>query len=184
MPDRQPPVPSFWLMTDERMGDALWPAIRRLPRGGGIVFRHYRTPAAERRRLFARVIRIARARGLVVIRAGDPCGYGAAGTHGTRRHGGGLRTAPVHAMREAMRRTRACDAVFVSPVYATRSHPGSGTLGVRRAGAIARALPVPAIALGGMDAARFARLHWFHGWAAIDAWMGHGERAEVERGAK
>lgn len=158
-------------MTDERMEDALWSAIRRLPRGGGIVFRHYRTPAAERRRLFARVVRIARARGLVVIRAGDPCGYGAAGSHAARRRSPGLHTAPVHSMREAMRIAHICDAVFISPVYATRSHPGDGTLGTRRAGAIARVLPVPAVALGGMDAARFAGLRGFHGWAAIDAWM-------------
>jgi thiamine-phosphate pyrophosphorylase len=38
-------------MTDERLGDALWTALRRLPRGAGIVFRHYATPPAERRAL-------------------------------------------------------------------------------------------------------------------------------------
>lgn len=171
MPVRQPPVPAFWLMTDERMGEALWPAIRRLPRGSGIVFRHYRTPPPARRRLFARLVRIARARGLMVVRAGARCGHGAHGTHGGGRREVGLRTAPVHSMREAWRAARYSDAVFVSPVHATRSHPGNGGLGARRAQAIARAIPVPAIALGGMDARRFARLRGFHGWAAIDAWM-------------
>ena len=34
------PLPEAWLFTDARMGDALWRAIARLPRGSGIVFRH------------------------------------------------------------------------------------------------------------------------------------------------
>jgi hypothetical protein len=45
----------------------------------------------------------------------------------------------------------------VSPVFATRSHPGARTLGPLRAAAIARALPVPAIALGGVDERRYRR---------------------------
>lgn len=158
-------------MTDERLGEGLWPAIRRLPRGAGIVFRHYRTPPAERRRLFARVVRLARARGIVVVRAGDPCGYGATGMHGPGRRIAGLRTMPAHSPREAIR-MGGPDALFVSPVHSTRSHPGGNALGPRRAMALARMLPVPAIALGGMDARRFARLRGFHGWAGIDAWSG------------
>ena len=63
--------------------------------------------------------------------------------------------------------------VFVSPVFATRSHPGARALGPLRAAAIARGLPVLWMALGGMDAGRFRRLSGlgFHGWAAIDAWQ-------------
>jgi len=157
-------------MTAERMGDGLWEAIRRLPRGAGIVFRHYHTPAAERRRLFARLIRLARSRELVVIRAGARCGYGAAGVHGRGRRTAGLRTMPVHSIREALRIGGRVDAVFVSPVHPTRSHPDAKALGPRRAGIIADAVPAAAIALGGMDSARFRRLRGFHGWAAIDAW--------------
>jgi thiamine-phosphate pyrophosphorylase len=158
-------------MTDERQGDALWDALRRLPRGGGVVFRHYATPAAERRRLFARVVRVARARGLVVVRAGPWCGGGADGVH--NRRGRGVRTASVHSLAEARSAARrGADAVFVSPVFATRSHPGAEVLGVRGAERIARAVRVPVIALGGMDAARFRELTGFYGWAAIDAWSG------------
>ena len=43
MPFRQArSLPSVFLMTDERMGDGLWAALERLPRGAGVVFRHYR----------------------------------------------------------------------------------------------------------------------------------------------
>jgi thiamine-phosphate pyrophosphorylase len=63
------------------------------------------------------------------------------------------------------------DAVFVSPVFATASHPGAPTLGPMRFGLLAKRLPLPVIALGGMDARRFRRLKPLgaHGWAAIDA---------------
>jgi thiamine-phosphate pyrophosphorylase len=60
----------------------------------------------------------------------------------------------------------------VSPVHSTRSHPGQAPLGPAKALRIARAAGVPAIALGGMDAHKFARLEGFHGWAGIDAWLG------------
>ncbi|WBH18114.1 thiamine phosphate synthase [Sphingomonas radiodurans] len=157
-------------MTDERVGDALWRAVRRLPRGAGIVFRHHATPAVERRRLFARLLAIARRRGLVLVRAGAVPMRGEMGTHGVR--GRGLVTWPVHDAREARAARRAgADAAFVSPVFATRTHPGGAVLGVRGVAVLARGLPMVRIALGGMDARRFARLPGFDGWAAIDAWL-------------
>jgi thiamine-phosphate pyrophosphorylase len=158
-------------MTDERLGDALWMALHRLPRGAGIVFRHYATPPAERRVLYRRAVRIARARGLVLVRAGpDRLGY-EEGVHG--RRGAGLVTWPAHSRREAIEGVRAGAAVlFVSPVYATRSHPGAPALGEAAAARVVAGLPVAAIALGGVTPARGARLmqRGFHGWAAIDAW--------------
>ena len=32
---RRHPIPTIWLMTDERMGVALWDVLERLPRGAG-----------------------------------------------------------------------------------------------------------------------------------------------------
>jgi thiamine-phosphate pyrophosphorylase len=165
-------------MTDERLGDGLWAALRRVPRGSGVVFRHYAAPAAERRALFRRVMRIARARGLVVVRAGDRAGFGEDGVHGGAR-GSGLRTAPAHDRREAVAAVRrGTQVLFVSPVFATRSHPGAEVLGERKARRIAQGLPVVAIALGGMDARRFRRLTGLDGWAAIDAWGSLGSGAK------
>jgi thiamine-phosphate pyrophosphorylase len=62
-------------------------------------------------------------------------------------------------------------AVFVSPVFATRSHPGCPILGAEGFAALAAEARVPAIALGGMNAARFALLTGAYGWAGIDAWL-------------
>jgi thiamine-phosphate pyrophosphorylase len=165
-------------MTDERVGDGLWAALRRLPRGSGVVFRHYATPVWERRMLFRRVVRIARARGLVVVRAGERAGFGEDGVHGGAR-GSGLRTAPAHDRREAVAAVRrGAEVLFVSPVFGTRSHPGAATLGERMARQIVQGLPVVVIALGGMDARRFRGITGFDGWAAIDAWGADGSGAK------
>jgi len=151
-------------MTDERIGDALWPALRRLPPGSGVVFRHHATPPRERRALFLRVRRIATARRLLIVGVGAM--PGAAGRHGGR----GATTAPAHDRREAIRH-RDARYLFVSPVFATRSHPGAPALGPMKAARIACGLGPAVIALGGMDERRWRRIRrlGFDGWAAIDA---------------
>lgn len=160
--------PSLWLFTDERAGEALWAALERLPHGAGVVFRHYATPLAERRRLWRRAALVCRRRGLVLVRAGSVrLGRELELTHGRR----GSLTWPAHNRREAIAAVRAgARVVFVSPVFPTRSHPRARTLGLR-AGAVARGLPVTAVALGGMNARRYRQVHTmgFAGWAAIDA---------------
>jgi thiamine-phosphate pyrophosphorylase len=170
-------------MTDERMGEDLWAAIWALPRGAGIVFRHYRTQPAARRALFARIARLARRRRLVLVRAGRASFPGEAGVHGAGRlKPGGIRTWAAHSRAQAMAGKRAgADAVFVSPVYPTRSHPGAEALGPARSAMIAHGLAIPIIALGGMDPARFRALVrlGFHGWAAIDAWLPDQKRNAV-----
>lgn len=175
---RHAPLPTLWLMTDERAGDALWPALRALPHGAGVVFRHHATPAAARRALFDRVRRVARARRLVLFLAGPPSlvrAWRADGSHGRGPAGGGLRSAPAHDRRELVAARRAGAAVvFVSPVFATRSHPGAPALGPVRFGLLVRPAGVPVIALGGMtrDRARRLRPLGAAGWAAIDGLSG------------
>lgn len=173
----RPRQPVLWLMTDERMGEALWDALARLPRGAGVVFRHYQTPLPERRRLWAKAARVAKARGLVLVRAGPVrLGRGDAGTHGRR----GSLTWPAHDRRQAIAGLRAgAKVLLVSPVCSTRSHPGRPALGLR-AGGVGRGLPVSRIALGGMDVRRFRRIKalGFDGWAAIDAWTAQGAQAD------
>jgi thiamine-phosphate pyrophosphorylase len=180
---KRPPIPTLWLMTDERMGDDLWAALRALPYGAGIVFRHYRTQTGERRALFARIARLARHKRLVLVRAGSTPLPGEAGVHGAGRvRAGGIRTWAVHSRAQAIAGKYAgADAVFVSSVYPTRSHPGAATLGPARAAKIARGLDIPIIALGGMDAAGFRKIRrlGFHGWAAIDAWLPDQKRNAV-----
>jgi len=173
------PLPTLWLMTDERQGEALWRALERLPRGAGVVFRHHSTALRERKGLFARVRKVARRNRLVLVLAG-PASLAAAwkadGVHGrgrdrrpTRRL---IRTAPVHDMIELRAAERAgADLLFLSPVFATRSHPGERTLGPVGFGRLARAARRRVVALGGMTerhARRLAKLGC-DGWAAIDA---------------
>jgi thiamine-phosphate pyrophosphorylase len=156
-------------MTDERLGDALWPILRRLPPGSGVVFRHHATPAPERRAIFARVRHIARARRLMLLCAG-PVLPGADGRHG--RVAGAV-SWPAHDRAEALAGKRAGAALlFVSPVHPTASHPGAPALGPCKAHRITAGLNLPVIALGGITARRYRRLRplGFTGWAAIDAW--------------
>jgi thiamine-phosphate pyrophosphorylase len=165
MPRRHPPIPTRWLMTDARMGDGLWTALDRLPRGGGVVFRHYGAP--DRATLLRRVEKVAKRRGLILVVAGG----GAANVHNARPSGRGLTTASAHSRREAIGAIRrGADLLFVSPVFATRSHPGARSLGRVRFGLLVRDLGVPVIALGGMGARRLRGLP-AHGYAAIDAWL-------------
>lgn len=157
------PLPRVWLMTDERMGESLVPAIRRLPKGSGIVFRHYGLPPAERLALFRRIERLARARRFTLLFGGG------GGEHG--RHRGTL-TAPVHGMRERISAERnGARLIFVSPIYPTASHPGGRVLGRARFGLLIRGSKVPVIALGGMTRKRARSLSGFkiYGWAAISS---------------
>lgn len=169
---RHPPIPRHWLMTDERMGEALWEALERIPRGSGVVFRHYSLGRAERLALFRKVAKVARRRGLMLLRAGPGPLPGEEGVHGGR--GAGLVSRAAHNRSEAVAAMRAgADLVFLSPVFATTSHPGARALGRVRAGMLARGIKPAVIGLGGMNARRAKKMKalGFHGWAGIDAWM-------------
>lgn len=167
--------PRLWLMTDERLDEALFPAISALPRGAGIVFRHYSLPPVERRALFEMVRKMARRRGLTLVLAGSARlarAWRADGFHGllgeNRRM---LHTTPAHDASELARAVRrGADLVFISPVHSTASHPGARALGAARFGSLARQSSRPVIALGGMNArrARVMMQLGAYGWAAID----------------
>jgi thiamine-phosphate pyrophosphorylase len=172
MPPRQP-LPRLWLMTDERLGDALLPAVRRLPRHrAGIVFRHYSLGEPERRGLFDDVKAHARRRGLTLLLAGSAElaeAWDADGHHG-RGPGNGLHSMPAHDFAEIRAAERdGADLLFLSPVFATRSHPAAGPLGPARFNLLARQTRLPVIALGGMNEVRARRLREAYGWAGIDA---------------
>lgn len=175
MRSRQP-LPRLWLMTDERMGESLWGALARLPRGSGVIFRHYKT--RDRRAVFEQVRKVARRRGLVLLLAGNSkqaAAWRADGVHGRSPHRLTpcrlLRTVPVHDARELA--AARGHAVVVSPVFATRSHPGARTLGPLAFAFLAKRASVPVIALGGMNARRYRRMAPLgaYGWAGIDALM-------------
>jgi thiamine-phosphate pyrophosphorylase len=81
----------------------------------------------------------------------------------SRRRGIVLLTA--HSLREIGRAAKA-DAILLSPVFPTRSHPGAPVLGPIRFRLLAQKAGPPVIALGGMTPRRAAALGT--AWAAID----------------
>ena len=168
MPQRQA-LPRRWLMTDERMGEALLDAVARLPDDAGIVFRHYSLAGEARRHLFDEV-RAAHPGLLLLGGSAEPARtWGADGSHGRHR---GATAAPAHDLAE-IRAAEAAGAalIFLSPVFATRSHPEAQPLGVDGFAALARQTHLPVIALGGMNEARAEGLAEAYGWAGIDAWL-------------
>ena len=163
MKKRYTPLPRLWLMTDLRMGERLIPAIKALPGGAGVIFRHYGMERKARQALLRDVGRIAKARRLMLIVAGK------GGKHGRFR---GAITAPVHSVRERIEAERAgVKLLFVSPVFSTSSHIDAKPLGRVRFGLLIRQSKCPVIALGGMSARRARSLRAFgiYGWAGIDA---------------
>lgn len=179
MPRRQPgkTLPTLWLISDARNDAVLERAIKRLPCESGLVFRHYHLEPNERRARFNRLAKRIHARGGVIVLAGDAamarhwradgC-YGAPGGGGASRI---IRLLTVHNLRELARANamRGSAQTLISPVFATRTHPGSAHLGVPRFAALGRLSRLPVIALGGMTRARARQIGAvIDGWAAID----------------
>jgi thiamine-phosphate pyrophosphorylase len=162
-------------MTDARTVAALDASLRALPRGAGVIFRHYHLPPDERRTAFARVARLCRAHGLIAVLSGSArqaAAWGASGCYGPPEllapGPAMLRLATAHSLAELGRAaTTRADAVLLSPVFPTCTHPGAPTLGPLRFRVLARQSPVRVVALGGMTP-RSARRLPNTAWAAID----------------
>ena len=174
MPTRQT-LPDLWLLSDERNDARLEEALARLPRGSGFVFRHYHLSGGARRERYGALAELCRASGHLMVLAGDfetALEWNADGVYaGSAVFGeceGLLRFATVHDANEIALADRAgVDAMFLSPVFSTHSHPGEQCLGKSKFLTLAAQAKAPVIALGGMTAERAADLGWPR-WAAID----------------
>ncbi|MFN4038442.1 MAG: thiamine phosphate synthase [Erythrobacter sp.] len=173
---RKKPLPRLWLISDARNDAVLEHALARLPRGSGLIYRHYHLTDAARLARFRALKRIAKARGHTVILADSGLTareWGADGIYASPRgllprRSGLIHLATVHNLREiALANRLGADAVLLSPVFATRSHPGGPVLGPVRFRLLARLARTPVIALGGITKHRARRLAWDR-WAAID----------------
>jgi thiamine-phosphate pyrophosphorylase len=159
------------------MGDRLWNAIARVPDGAGIVFRHYSLPPVERALLAHHIAETVRPPTVTLAIAADvelAKQVGADLVHNPNSITDLPFSRSVHNVEEAKAaRLAGAALVFVSPVFATRSHPERPPLRREQAARIARAAAVPAIALGGVNAESFPPLEraGFYGWAGIAAWM-------------
>jgi thiamine-phosphate pyrophosphorylase len=158
-------LPTLWLFTDARRLPDPLPAVRRLPLGAGVVFRH--DGLAGRGELGRRLAAACRERRLVLVVAGDwrlamALGAGLhlrAGRWPGRGQRGGLITSSAHSMAELARARRAgARLAFLSPAFATASHPGAEALGAARWAGMARRAGLSVAALGGVDGRRVRRL--------------------------
>lgn len=172
-------LPRLWLVSDARNHAVLEHSIARLPRGSGLIYRHYHLADGERRAHFRRLAQLMHGRGGVALLAGSMAQarrWGADGAYGKLdllgRGAAGLRLVTVHSLREIGRaRRQRADALILSPAFATRSHPGAKALGTLRWHLLARhgqaGFGPCVIALGGMTSAHARRLG-VEMWAAID----------------
>ena len=182
--NRPPCLPPLWLFTDARRLADPRPVVARLPKGlAGVVLRHDADPA--RAALGRDLARLCRARRLKLVVAGDPrlaaaLGAGVhlrggrwpAGAPVPARRRGALLTSSAHGAAELRRAARAgVDLAFLSPAFATRSHPGAAALGPPRWGGSRARAALPVAALGGIDGGSVRRLPrgLCRGVGAIDA---------------
>ncbi len=159
--------PALWLFTDAaRLADPRQ-AVARLPRGAaGVVLRHDGDP--RRAALGRDLAALCRARRLALVVAGDTRLAAAlgAGVHlrggrwpDPRRARRGWLTSSAHGTADLRRARRAgADLVFLSPAFPTASHPGAPALGPLRWATLARRVPGPVAALGGVTGATVRRL--------------------------
>ena len=164
---------------DDRLPDPL-SATRQLARGSMVVVR---SRNEVRRSAWAHaLVRIANTRGILVLIANDvrlAVRCNADGVHfseanvGQATHWRALRprwfiSTSAHGLRGAFA-AKFVDAIFLSPVFRTRSHPQSPPLTAVRANRMAAAFAKPVYALGGVTAQNARLLHGFAGIAAIGA---------------
>jgi thiamine-phosphate pyrophosphorylase len=143
---RRQSLPQQWLILDETPSEDM---IMCLPRGSGILMLGSLAPKGVRR-----LRQLSRGRRVTVIAEG----------RGTAER--------VHNQRELTRAMlRKTALILVSPMYPTQSHPDWKPLPRMRAAALARLAKRQALALGGMNRERYAKIAQlgFIGWAGISA---------------
>ena len=172
-------LPALILMTDDaRLPDPL-AAAKILPKGSMVIVRA--SQPQKRRQLALALREVARKRGLFLLIAGDVAlarALGADGVHlpearigeaaHIRARSGLIVTASAHSLRPVLKAGQA-DALILSAIFPTESHPGGAALRPARAVMMARQFPRPVYALGGITAQNARRLAQFCGLAAIGA---------------
>lgn len=180
-------VPRFYLLSDPiRLPDPS-PVLGQLPRGACVILRH-RDPS-ELTTLARRIIPQAHRLGLTVLLSDHvrlALKTGADGVHLSQRNArshhvrialqksGFFISAAAHDRMALWRAAEVgADAVLLSPVFPTASHPGAKALGLWRFIALARLSSLPIIALGGVhsDTARRLNGSAVYGFAAIEGWQ-------------
>ena len=167
------PLPFLFLLTDDRRLPHPEAALASMPAGSAVIFRHYGAP--DRAALARRMARLCRKQGVLFLVAGDlrlAWTVGADGVHFPEylirraphackawQATGRLITAAAHSEAAVLQAARfGVDAVLLSPVFPTASHPEAAPLGLLRLAAVCRTSPVPVYALGGVRWSSLRRL--------------------------
>ena len=142
-------VPKQWLIVGEAPDPVLWSALCRLPLQSGVLAIRALNPSAARR-----LRHLAKLRRLTIV---------------MEKRGTGTR---VHSMRELRQALLGrASMILISPLYPTCSHPEWRPLPRMRAATLARLASRSAVALGGMNRQRYAKIAplGFIAWAGISA---------------
>jgi thiamine-phosphate pyrophosphorylase len=179
---RKSRLPVLFFVTDAARCPDPVRVAQHLPRGVGIILRHYDAP--DRAGLAHALSRVAHARGLMLVIAADPKLARAVRAHGVhwpeglmplaqgRRHG--FVTVAAHSEKALIRaRIIGADAALLSPVFPTRSGAEKHPLGVVRFAMLAHRAGLPVYALGGISGLTARRLlgSGAAGLAAVDAFQ-------------
>lgn len=167
-------LPRRIAMTDDNRGPDPLELAKQLPSNAGLLFRHYAN--REREKLAGRVIQVCRDRGIFCLVAGDIHLAQSSGANGVHlpehrlmqnrssviryRAQGGIVTSSAHSLRAAVLADRfGVDALFISPVFPTKSHPNTKSLGLSRFAALTRPLSCSVFGLGGINENSAQRLY-------------------------
>lgn len=175
-------LPRAWFMTDPKRTSDPAATIAQLPKGWGVIYRHF--GATDRHATGAKLARICKQRGLILLVSADPAlaaAIGADGVHWPEKRLRGVRHRSPHFIETASAHSRSgiarahalgIDAAFLSAVFPSNSPSAGKALGPIRFRQIARSAPLPVYALGGINAESAAQIAQHSaGWAAIEAVM-------------
>jgi thiamine-phosphate pyrophosphorylase len=173
-------LPCAFFLTDPWRTPDPGSVVKRLPRGMGVIYRHF--GAGDRLIVARRLAKLCRSRGLILLIAADPRLAARVRAHGVHwpemrlagvrhRSPGWIETASAHDARALARAARlGIDAAIVSPIFPSRSAGSGKPVGVRRFRAMARGALIPVYAMGGIGPVNAARVMTHAaGWAAIDS---------------
>lgn len=179
-------LPRLFFVTDPARTPDPVAVAARLPPGAGVIYRSF--GAADAHEMAARLARLCRRRGLVLLIGADAKLAAAVGADGVHlpermlpagralRHAkpGWLFTAAAHSPLATRRAAAAgVDAALVSPVFASRSPSAGRPLGAARFAVLCRTSPLPVVALAGITTATAARAlaAGAHGIAAVEGFV-------------
>lgn len=179
-------LPAVFLMSDEDRLPNPVAVLPRLPRGSGVILRHYNDP--ERAKIAKRLSVLCRRRKISILVGGNWKLAARIGAHGLHLPGHmaraglepaarlwlkqrkGLLTVAAHGP-QGLRQARkiGATAALLSPIFPTSSHPDGRPLGPVRCAAMVRRTAISVIALGGVTAKTVNALRGTgcHGFAGI-----------------